>query len=460
MRAASTSRPTTSTASFNVARASGMRVEGLNSGPAKPGFNVARASENNPPVDPKSLLRRSPLYVCLKDRLNSDQSGSGVLSLVEDAVGNACQRAKLVLRHMKQFTLHDADHLFNVLDHIRRLVPRSNLGKLSVPELILLILSAFFHDIGMAPAEDEVILWRRALRQELRSPAELLAASSFITHLRTCQHDLDHIAALRRRNETVQADQNEEQLISNYIRLTHASRCRVIIDSDMSKTLAYGNVQLAPYLADLCESHNNSPLSLLEMDTSLLCASGVYVSLPFCGVILRLADLLDFDPKRTPDVLYRHIGLSNPVSLLEWEKHRSVTAWELTADRCIYSTQCDHPAVEAAIRHFCDMIDRELLVCRAVLDRLTDHVRQPYPTYYRIPLPLQVDRSRIGPRRDTLGRRPYRFHDTKFHLSEREIIHLLMGTEVYRAPSTGVRELLMNAVDACVARAHLEAAWN
>ena len=39
--------------------------------------------------------------------------------------------------------------------------------------------------------------------------------------------------------------------------------------------------------------------------------------------------VLDFDRDRTPDSLYRTIDFSSGVSLLEWEKHRTITGWHM-----------------------------------------------------------------------------------------------------------------------------------
>jgi len=54
---------------------------------------------------------------------------------------------------MDEYTLHDDIHLFRVLYLMERLLTKEVIENLSVPERMLLILTAFFHDIGMAPDE-------------------------------------------------------------------------------------------------------------------------------------------------------------------------------------------------------------------------------------------------------------------------------------------------------------------
>lgn len=94
----------------------------------------------------------------------------------------------------------------------------------------------------------------------------------------------------------------------------------------------------------------------------ILCASDTVACLPLIAVVLRLSDILDFDAKRTPRVLYSHLYVRHPVSLKEWKKHRSIDAWEINSELIQYSAKCSHPAIEASIREFCDMIDFELRI--------------------------------------------------------------------------------------------------
>lgn len=68
------------------------------------------------------------------------------------------------------FTLHDAEHSFRVAEWMARIVPDDVLPKLSVYELALLLLSAYLHDIGMAPEQagysDTGNIWSSDLRRE------------------------------------------------------------------------------------------------------------------------------------------------------------------------------------------------------------------------------------------------------------------------------------------------------
>src|SRR4051812_42174367 len=98
-------------------------------------------------------LNKSQIYIVLKEKCENDPSGSQVLALINEAADYAYQRTKIILRHMGEFTLHDGDHLFRVLHLMEKLLTEEVVKQLVVPELMLLVLSALFHDIGMAPDE-------------------------------------------------------------------------------------------------------------------------------------------------------------------------------------------------------------------------------------------------------------------------------------------------------------------
>lgn len=57
------------------------------------------------------------------------------------------------------------------------------------------------------------------------------------------------------------------------------------------------------------------------------------------------------------------------------------------------------------------------------------------------------------------GKPIYRYHDTKFSLSKKQIIDLLMGTKLYGKPGVALRELLQNSIDACLLRQKLSELW-
>jgi hypothetical protein len=79
----------------------------------------------------------------------------------------------------KDFTLHDHAHAFRVAERMYEIVGDELVPKLSGYELALLLLSAYLHDIGMAPAENHVNRYRRhILYGDATAPDRLSEAES------------------------------------------------------------------------------------------------------------------------------------------------------------------------------------------------------------------------------------------------------------------------------------------
>lgn len=405
-------------------------------------------------------LKQYQLYRALEKKAKSDPAVAQVISLVLEAVHYSYHRSKLILRHMGEFTLHDGDHQFRVLFLIEKLLPPGTADRLTAPEAMLLILTAFFHDIGMAPSEDEVLSWKKVWDKDpgRLSTTQRIEYERFQRYCASRPDEMARIKAFEKQENFSQGNLARGYLISDYIRTTHADRARQIINNDWVNKIVYRDTDLTSEFAALCLSHNQDAQVLLDMERDYLCGPGVHACLPLVGVLLRLADILDFDAKRTPAVLFSHLFVRHPVSLSEWSKHRSVEAWDITSDHIQYSVKCDHPAIEASLHDFCDLIDKELSHCGNIINSLLGNLSaRQHPLSIR--LPLKVDRSKIATKRNIDGSPKYLYRRTEFTLSKSQVIDLLMGTKLYGNPQVALRELIQNSIDACLLRQALENSW-
>ena len=190
-----------------------------------------------------------------------------------------------------------------------------------------------------------------------------------------------------------------------------------------------------------------------------LVGHGERVNFAFPGLLLRLADIMDFDSSRTPSILYRHLGLDEDlgldltVSRNEWNKHLAITGIERKLidgqPTVVYAaSDCPHPVVEKSIRTFVGWIGEEL---RGVREELARQRRDPDLGGERFELVLPAVKAEIEPRKKD-GRPTYLFEDIQFRLDQDEILQLLTGENLYGDPSLCIRELLQNALDACELR--------
>jgi hypothetical protein len=409
----------------------------------------------------KTRLPKSKLYSFLQEKCKNDPAGTQVLALVDDATYYAYQRTKTIVRHMGEYTLHDGDHLFRVLSLMERLLSDEQLDVLNVPELMLLILSAFFHDIGMAPDEQDVIAWKKIwdAKPQPECDTEKSEYKKFQRFYHARPDNRTWIDECLCRGDNTGADRGKAHIVSEYIRLTHAERAKKIIKKDWIDKIIYRDTDLAIEFAGICFSHNEDPLSVLELDSAYLCGPDLYANLQLVATLLRLADILDFDAKRTPSILFSHLYVRHPVSIIEWNKHRSVQAWSITPEKIQFHAKCCHPAIEASINAFCDLIDIELGACNNIASSINKSDRR-FSSSAAIRLPLRVNRSKIETKKDIDGAPKYLYRETQFNLSKNQVIDLLMGTKLYGNPEVALRELIQNSIDACLLRQSLENSWD
>jgi len=403
-------------------------------------------------------LQKNVLYKELLNRSETDQSLYPVLTLIHDVGEYAISISKSIIMNMREYTLHDDNHIFNMLYLAGKLIPKDLLNELSTPDIMMIILAIFLHDIGMSPQGDLINAWKNQLSDEQALPyANEIAAfqrfrSSFV-------RELQEIESFQKEKQYSKAQLIEDQIITNYIRNTHADRARKLIAKDWVGKIKYQDTDLTPTLAEICFSHNENYMALLEMEIVKLCSVDTFLCLPFIAVILRLTDIIDFDTKRTPNILFSHLTIKNAVSLTEWVKHLSVSGWTFQKETITFSAQCSHPAIEASIRNFCDQIDDELKNCTFILANLTSEICDV--ECYKIKLPAYVNRKKIGAKIDIETSVPiYSYRDTKFTLNKRQVVDLLMGTKLYGKPEVALRELLQNSIDACLLRSSLSEVWS
>lgn len=403
-------------------------------------------------------LSSSKIYTQLLELCKEDPSGAEALSIVNEALTYSYHRHKMILGYMGEFTLHDSEHLFRILFLMGELIPEDSLKRLSTAELMLLILTAFFHDIGMAPSEITVRAWNGVFEDV---PSERLREENkkFKHFLAGRIKQKSKIDNFRTEGKFAEAEYLMRHLISEYIRITHAERAIEILKEDWENKIRYRDINLTNLLAQLCRSHNEESIKLLELENLKPIGQLSYICLPFIGIVLRLADILDFDAKRTPQVLYSHLLIKDQSSVKEWNKHRAVSNWTVAPGSIRYSATCSHPAIEASIRQFGELIDYELKASTTILSNLHDNSIKPFPEHYKIPLAAKVDLSHVKAEEDLEGKPIYLYRNTGFNLNRSQIIDLLMGTKLYGEPSVALRELLQNSIDTCLLREQMELKW-
>lgn len=399
----------------------------------------------------KSQISNIDLFKILEKKCERNKQYD-VISLVLEVGQYAVLKSKTIIGIMNEFTLHDDVHLFNMLHIIDKLIPKALKEELSIPDIMLLFLAVFLHDIGMCPTQNimQVLLSQRTPE----SYEEMNEYKNFHAFEKSYSMYINEKKELGKENNIEGERLITEYIVREYIRKTHATRAKDYIKQDWQDKIIYKDTDLGPLLAQICFSHNEDCKYILELDALKLCGIDEYICAPFVAILLRLADIIDFDPKRAPKILFSHLSIRNPVSIREWKKHMAVNGWTIENNLLMYAAECENPSTELAIRNFCDLIDEELKNATFVMAKINTNSQldAKLGKYKKISFPQRVNRSQIGAKKDYDGHPLYRYHETSFNLSKNQVIDLLMGTKLYQSKEVALRELIQNSIDACLLR--------
>ncbi len=373
-----------------------------------------------------------------------------------------------VIRRLPQYTLHDGTHLLNVLSIMEALLSAATVEKLTPLECALCILAAFTHDLGMVWTDEDVARYLDA-PGSAENQEWLRHRDGYQEELRQIERWKQRESAARDANDTTEEVQArsrvnylEGHLLAEFIRKKHTGDTGPILhwfkrledDAGNASLFRYGSFDFKRLLAQLAISHGQSIGWLREAlvgsdqpDRFHRLAGGESVNFAFPGLLLRLADIMDFDISRAPTILFRHFGIENAVSILEWEKHMAISGWALNQQRLLYEAgECRHPIYEKAIRSFTRWIEEEIKSVREELMWQNRAIGQP-ESHYQLNLPELVQ-TRVTAANDADGRPVYQYRELQFQLDQHEIQNLLMGESLYEDPTLCLRELLQNSLDA------------
>ena len=343
------------------------------------------------------------------------------------AVGEICYDGVLlskdVIRFFPTFTLHDGTHLAGVCKWMVRLLGDKE-DDLTAEEAAMLVMAACCHDIGMSVSDDQ----KKELEAELATGDY---TEEWLEYFR--KYPGDEVAYHESRTVT-------EEMLRKYIRENHSRRISEQLPYEWPDALTRRGIHRET-LIRVCESHGESLSELLDLLPLADC------DLNLCVVLLRLADLLDYDAARAPERLFRHLGLDHPetaeqkLSREEWKKNRSGWFGEIREGMITYTARFADPQTEHEVMGYLAWLRSELILCNEFLSRFSKR-------WQGLELPYRVVENveRVG----------YEAGDFHLTMDQDRILELLTGENLYSDPGVFVRELLQNAIDAVLTRRRLD----
>lgn len=199
-------------------------------------------------------------------------------------------------------------------------------------------------------------------------------------------------------------------------------------------------------LVILCQSHHFglSELKREQFDARMVGSPDEPLNLRFLAALLRVADVLEFDPKRTPIVILEHRGISSR-SRVYWHKDHDISlSLERNPFRMLFTARTGDAVTHKAVLDTARMVDNELQLCAALQHEsafqkgvIREDARwYTWPWYPRLILNVRE--------RDE----NFVYIDGAFKPDARHVLELLSGSKLYGSPFAAVRELLQNAFDA------------
>lgn len=359
-----------------------------------------------------------------KDRKIASAYIEGIKKLCEYGIN----RSKTIRDTFPFYTLHDEVHIVNVMRIMTELLGE-HICRLTRDEVAMLTLAACCHDIGMSYSSEE----RETCLNDRNRILRYLENSKS-----------EYVRAFSTGSETPELTESMKQ---NYLRSIHHERAEELLRKFEWPDVLHGKL-LCKDLIAVCQSHGKdiSFLNNLQPKTT--------IDLRLCSILLRLADILDFDSKRAPEAIYEYSGFANKedsaskYSELEWKKHLSSNGFDFQhiLDRSYpyeleYNAICKSMQIEQAIHGYIDWVDLELAGCRQQLDCYAGR-------HHDFVLPRKIKRY-IEPD-------GYMSGEYRLTLDQRQVMELLVGRNLYQDPAVFVRELLQNAIDAVRTREKLD----
>jgi molecular chaperone HtpG len=291
----------------------------------------AKKADTNNKVRRIEHLDDSALMQQLKELSDSDREILRLHSNVQQIAGKAANLLGTVVKDMPLYTLHNERHILNVIVWMESLLG-DGIQELSPLECGLCILAAYTHDLGMTLSSEE--------------SAELAKNADYIRFRDRFLDERQSIEQLGKQGNHYRAQLLENHLRTEYLRSTHADKRaerlrRRLKEMASEDELTYRGFDFRSQLELVAISHNQ-PVEWLRLkfekqklrwDDTV--GDNEQVHFAVTGILLRLADIMDFDASRTPRILFRHLGLDGELasrfeklSSQEWNKHLAITGIE------------------------------------------------------------------------------------------------------------------------------------
>lgn len=357
----------------------------------------------------------------------------------------------------QHYSKHDATHSVAILETIAMLLGKNRVDLLSAGDLWLLLEAAYGHDTGMAKTYDEMEkLWeederfhayvRECLVNDL---GDVSRAALYYKEVDNLLHNLDKMEQLQDKEE-IEFPRSWPTilqkyimiLVAEYIRKKHTENMRI----DFQSTHMEDKVvppRMYQLVSKVSKIHGRDFQDILKELKYSANGFGCGVIHPqFVAAMLRIGDLLDIDNNRFSPYAVAHFGRLPLVSMLHFEKHKSITHICVTESMIEAEAHTDDYEVGLLADDWFTDIEREVkeLICfwnEIVPEALRGcTLKKSKCIVYLLDKEGGVYQA-------------FDAHQKKeFTINKKKLIKLLIGTSIYDTEMEFLREYIQNAMDA------------
>lgn len=351
-----------------------------------------------------------------------------------------------------EYTSHDISHIDDMLSTLDWLIPAQTADTLTPAEWLMIVLSVYFHDMGLIVTQDEYA-------NRNKSGFQAFCEKTLFSN----PGGQDYKAKV----DQLDGEQREKFLYQEFVRHNHGTRVRTWIEGGTNNELGSAKAQIAEIdrllkpldhdfrkdLAIVCESHNLDDLDKLEkyrLSNPYGNSDEETVNLQYCAAILRTVDLIQITRHRAPSALYRLINPVDPISQSEWAKQNSVkrvrakvaqdregnASLDIQSDTIeVFATFIDQNGF-FGLTSYLQYAEEQVSVTYNILQRSKQKIGRNYLFPWRY-----VDDNNIQV--DGFVKKPF-----GFEIDQAKILDLLTGHTLYNNSNVVVRELIQNSIDA------------
>lgn len=359
----------------------------------------------------------------------------------------------------REYTVHSYDHINSMLCDLDWIIPAQTKTQLTDADWLLIVLSIYFHDLGLVITEEEYLNRDK---------------SAFAVFCERRLFEGRDGKEYQTKVDQLGSDVAERFFYQEFVRTNHAARVRSWIEGRVIPELGYAKAQIAEMnklltsldadfrsdLAIVCESHNLDDISNLKkykMFRPYGNSEAETANVIYAVAILRTVDLLQITNQRAPSVAFRFINPTDPISQLEWIKQNAVKricprpAFDLDGNAtddvlpdtisvyAKFKDQNGYFGLTSYLRYAQSQITESFDVVQKANKQITKKYLFPW---------RQVDDSKV----EADGFIPTPF---QFKIDHERILDLLTGHTLYNDSSVAIREIVQNSIDAVRLQAHL-----